>query len=95
MSDILQDNVSNSLLEVINFTRFHLCTYNDLIMDIMDHPVYHALPMTHSFWALERVTKVEIESKHEPGRPVAESPVTLADREAEDGPVMKCLDDEM
>eukprot|EP00434_Breviolum_minutum_P006920 symbB.v1.2.006108.t2/scaffold364.1/size219240/5 len=27
---------------------------------------------------------VEIESKHEPGRPVAESPVTLADREAEE-----------
>lgn len=42
--------------------------------------------MTHSFWTLKRVTKVEIESKHEPGRPVAESPVTLADREAEDGP---------
>lgn len=26
---------------------------------------------------------VEVESKHEPGRPVAESPVTVADREAE------------
>lgn len=52
----------------------------------MDHPVYHALSMTHSFWTLKSVTKVEIESKHEPGRPVAESPVTLADREAEDGP---------
>lgn len=54
--------------------------------------------MTHSFWTLKSVTKVEIESKHEPGRPVAESPVTLADREAEDRnvlPVMKCLDDEM
>lgn len=30
------------------------------------------------------VAQVEVESKHEPGRPVAESPVTLADREAED-----------
>lgn len=62
---------------------------------VMDHIVYHALSMTHSFWMLKRVTKVEIESKHEPGRPVAESPVTLADREAEDGPGMKCLDDKM
>lgn len=52
----------------------------------MGHPVYHALSMTHAFWTLKRDTKVEIESKHEPGRPVAESPVTLADREAEDGP---------
>ena len=31
------------------------------------------------------ISQVPVESKHEPGRPIPESPVTLADREAEDG----------
>jgi len=37
------------------------------------------------------ISQVTVESKHEPGRPIPESPVTLADREAEDGAAGKTL----
>jgi hypothetical protein len=37
------------------------------------------------------ISQVPVESKHEPGRPIPESPVTLADREAEDGAAGKTL----